>query len=151
MSVTADRNEVRNDFEKVTTVSKMVMAAVDNDSNYDCWETSMTISQKVMVTVTGWEHSNCYCELFVLIVLLIMITKVGKMNVKLNYFSLILMMMLIIVKHDCKCNYELILIFYDDVNCRSNWIDKNVTMSRILTDDDYSFFAITKFLKIIEH
>ena len=104
-----------------------------------------------MVTVTGWEHSNCYCELFVLIVLLIMITKFGIMNVKLNYFSLILMMMLIIVKHDYKCNYELILIFYDDVNCRSNWVDKNVTMSRILTDDDYSFFAIKKFLKIIEH
>lgn len=39
----------------------------------------------------------------------------------------------------------------DDVNCRSNWVDKNVTMSRILTDDDYSFFAIKKFLKIIEH
>lgn len=151
MSVTADRNEVRNDFEKVNIISKMIMAAVDNDSNYDCWETSMTISQKVMVTVTGWEHSNCYCELFVLIVLLIMITKVGIMNVKLNYFSLILMMMLIIVKHDYKCNYELILIFYDDVNCRSNWVDKNVTMSRILTNDDYSFFAIKKFLKIIEH
>ena len=151
MLVIADRNEIRNDFEKVNTISKMMMAAVDNDSNYECRETSMTMSQKVVVTVTGWEHSNCYCELFVLIVLLIMITKVGIMNVKLNYFSLILMMMLIIVKHDCKCNYELIFIPYWWWYCRSNWVDKSVTMSRILTDDDYGFFAIKKFLKIIEH
>ena len=62
------------------------------------------------VSITDGDNSNCCSRLFLLILLLAMITMVGTINVKLKYFSKILMMEMIIVKYDCDCNYKPILI-----------------------------------------
>ena len=62
----------------------MMITAEGEDSNYNYGGSSMT--QRMTVTVTDEVGKNCYCKLFILNVILIMITMAGIMNVKLKYF-----------------------------------------------------------------
>ena len=96
MPVTDDRHD-KYDFQKVNLFQNMMMIAEENDSNRNYEITSVT--QRMMVSVTNVDDYNCFCKLFLLTALLIIITMSVMINIKINSSSETFMMM-IIFKYD---------------------------------------------------